>query len=142
MWVVLAASLICMASLSLPWQGFALVVLLCCVAFFELASPAAWVVIRQNHNSRGTKPSLEGPSGVGWSSSPLTAMSRAFHGATERLRGGGGGETEGPEAGLDVVDASEKQSKPKTRATVIQVGSRRQATVLSAVLTTTTVVLL
>lgn len=135
MWVVLAASLICLASLSLPWQGLALVVLLCCVAFFELASPAAWVVIRQHHNSRGTKSgasaaSLEGPSGAGWSGSPLTAISRAFHGATERLRGGSGDETEGPEAGFDIVDASEKQSKPKTRATVIQVGSRRQATVV------------
>lgn len=72
--------------------------------------------------SRAPAGSLEGPSGAGWPGSPLTAISRAFHGATERLRGGSGDETEGPEAGLNDVDASEKQSKPKTQAIVLQVG--------------------
>lgn len=43
MWVVVAAWVLCLASLSLPWPGYTLIVLLCCVAFFELASPAAWV---------------------------------------------------------------------------------------------------
>lgn len=40
-WGVVAAWVVCLASLSLPWPGATLVVLLCCVAFFELAS--AWV---------------------------------------------------------------------------------------------------
>ncbi|CAB1120998.1 unnamed protein product [Ectocarpus sp. CCAP 1310/34] len=43
MWVVVAAWVLCLASLSLPWPGYTLIVLLCCVAFFELASPTAWV---------------------------------------------------------------------------------------------------
>ncbi|CAM9699077.1 unnamed protein product, partial [Scytosiphon promiscuus] len=43
MWGVVAAWVVCLASLSLPWPGLTLVVLLCCVAVFELASPTAWV---------------------------------------------------------------------------------------------------
>lgn len=39
-WVV-AGWMVCLVSLSLPWPGVALVVMLCCVVFFELAS--AWV---------------------------------------------------------------------------------------------------
>ncbi|CAM9687910.1 unnamed protein product [Ectocarpus sp. 4 AP-2014] len=53
MWVVVAAWVLCLASLSLPWPGYTLIVLLCCVAFFELASPAAWVATARGG---GTKP--------------------------------------------------------------------------------------
>lgn len=41
MWGVVAAWVVCLASFSLPSPGATLIVLLCCVAFFELAS--AWV---------------------------------------------------------------------------------------------------
>ncbi|CAM9501980.1 unnamed protein product [Ectocarpus sp. 6 AP-2014] len=62
MWVVVAAWVLCLASLSLPWPGYTLIVLLCCVAFFELASPAAWVATARggggnNPASAGRTPS-------------------------------------------------------------------------------------
>ncbi|CAM9423220.1 unnamed protein product [Ectocarpus fasciculatus] len=62
MWVVVAAWVLCLASLSLPWPGYTLVILLCCVAFFELASPAAWVATARggggnNNPAAGRTPS-------------------------------------------------------------------------------------
>lgn len=87
MWGVIAAWMICLASLSLHWPAVVLVVLLCCVAFFELASPAAWVAgARQNGgvNKQAVDSALEQGR-----RSPSTALAQAFHSVTERLRRGG-----------------------------------------------------
>lgn len=66
MWGVVAAWVVCLASLSLPWPGVTLVVLLCCVAVFELASPTAWVAAAAARRTGGankppaaTVPNLE-----------------------------------------------------------------------------------
>lgn len=80
-WGIIAAWLICLASLSLPWPGIVLVVLLCCVAFFELASPG------------GSDRAKTGVLCDAVRRSPSAAMTKAFHFMAERLggtrRGGG-----------------------------------------------------
>lgn len=95
MWGVAAAWMVCLASLSLPWPGATLVVLLCCVAFFELASPTTWVGLGKGLTPPSTieemtdKRQAAAADGVvpGRRSSPVVA---AFHFLAGRLRLGGG----------------------------------------------------
>ena len=88
-WGIIAAWLICLASLSLPWPGIVLVVLLCFVAFFELASPSS--------GSSGGDGAKAGVLCEAVRRSPSAAVAKAFHFMAERLGGsrkGGGGEME------------------------------------------------
>lgn len=73
MWGVIAAWLVCLASLSLPWPGIIIVALLCCLALFELASPAAWLRRRKNDRNiiDGTQGNWKAGLMVRW---PTTAM--------------------------------------------------------------------
>lgn len=105
MWGVVAAWVVCLASLSLPWPGVTLVVLLCCVAIFELASPAAtWVGKGRGHPpstieemsdkrkdttaaAAAGAPAAAGVGGVvarRWP--PSAALAAAFHFLAGRLR--------------------------------------------------------
>lgn len=107
MWGVVAAWVVCLASLSLPWPGVTLVVLLCCVAFFELASPAAaWVGKGRGHPPPSTieemsdkrkdtsaaaagAPAAAAAAGGGVVArrrSPSAALAAAFHFLAGRLR--------------------------------------------------------
>lgn len=132
MWGVVAAWAVCLASLSLPWPGVTLVVLLCCVAFFELASPAAaWVgkgrgypppsTIEEMGDKRNkdtstaaiapaaavdTTVSAAGVGVVARRRSPSAALAAAFHFLASRLRaraGSGAGSGGLEEVGVTVA---------------------------------------
>lgn len=114
MWGAVAAWLICLASLSLPWPGIILVVLLCCVAFFELASPLKGGGIGNTNDNghaaatgahAGAVPTSTASKGRSLSlrANPSAALAEAFQLLTERLRGrvGSGGRME--ELGVSMV---------------------------------------
>lgn len=112
-WGIIAAWLICLASLSLPWPGIVLVVLLCCVAFFELASPGG-----------GDRAKTGGVLCDAVRRSPSAAMAKAFHFMAERLGGsrrGGGKMEELATVEKDAVVEHNKQAPSSAASSAQQV---------------------
>lgn len=124
MWGAIAAWVACLASLSLPWPGVVLCAILCCLIFFEFASPAAWSKKRRGSNtnnddssSRSSNADAGGGAGGGIVESVATAGVRLLNWMLERLQvqvrlevrsgkigvkggsGGGGGGCEGKNCG-------------------------------------------
>lgn len=82
MWGVIAAWVVCLASLSLPWPGIIIVALLCCLAFFELAGPTKWVK-KDGRNERAAGEVADKSWGVAWA--PVVAVTRAFQDSVDAL---------------------------------------------------------
>lgn len=64
MWGAIAAWVACLASVSLPWPGVVLCVMLCCLIYFECASPAAWSNKRRGVNTQTGSNSNSGSSTI------------------------------------------------------------------------------
>lgn len=92
--VIVLWLLCCAASLSLPWPGIVLVILLSCVAFFEFANPNSRVGSTGTAGGAKEGGAATTSGGVdvmprGRRRSPSAALSYAFNILTERLWGGG-----------------------------------------------------
>lgn len=127
--------MVCLAFLSLPWPGATLVVLLCCVAFFEFASPTTWGGLGKGLSPRCTIKEMDkgkaAPADAGGAAADVVPRRRAsplvtaFHFLAGRLRiggGGGGGEDGLEEVGV-VLGSGEGEGATSAAGAVAGVGA-------------------
>lgn len=89
MWGAVAAWVVCLASLWLPWPGIIIVALVCCLAFFELAGPTARAAAKDGINRHTSQQARNWREGI--IKAPAAAISRAYQaiaGALHLRRGG------------------------------------------------------